>query len=73
MFKKIGCQLLVKAKNIPKNAKRVFFFLLKVAFSKDIRILNMAKVFEIRLFFAIMKYVKIPKTVKDVPKVVFTP
>ena len=41
--------------------------LTKVAFTKDIYILNMGKVFRYG-FFAILKYVKIPKTVKNVPK-----
>ena len=43
----LGANLLVMAQNIPQSAKRVFFFLPKVAFTKDIQILNMAKVFEI--------------------------
>ena len=35
------------AQTIPQNAHRMFFFFLpKVAFTKDIKILNMAKVFE---------------------------
>ena len=59
----LGANLLVMAQTIPQNAHRVFFFLPKVAFTKDIEILNMAKVFKIWLF-AILKYVKIPKTVK---------
>ena len=50
------------AQTIPQNAKRVFFLKPKVLFTKDIYILTMAKV------FAIWKYVKIPKTVKNVPK-----
>ena len=39
----LGANLLVKAKTIPQNAKHVFF-LAKFAFTKDIYILNMAKV-----------------------------
>ena len=43
----LGANLLVKAQTIPKNAKCVFFLKPKVPFSKDILILNMAKVSEI--------------------------
>ncbi len=32
----LGANLLVMAQTIPQNAHRVFFFLLKVAFTKDI-------------------------------------
>ena len=46
----LGANMLLKAKSIPRNAKRVFFFKPKVAFTKDIYILNMAKVFELWLF-----------------------
>jgi hypothetical protein len=43
--------LLVMAQTIPQNAHQVFFFFLpKVAFTKDISILNMARVFKIWLF-----------------------
>ena len=60
----LGANLLPKAQTIPQNAKRALFFLPKVAFTKDISILNIAKDFEIWLFFAKLKYAKIPKTVK---------
>ena len=46
-----------------KRQAGVFCFLPKVVFTKDIYILNVAKAFEI-WFFAILKYVKIPKMVK---------
>ena len=44
-----------------------FFLIAKVAFTKDIYILNMAKVFEI-WFFCNIEIREIPKTVKNVPK-----
>jgi hypothetical protein len=53
------------AQTIPQNAHRVFFF-----FDKNLRLLKIFK-FWIWLrfsrygFFAILKYVKIPKTVKN--------
>jgi hypothetical protein len=46
----LGANLLVMAQTIPQNAPPVFFFLPQVAFTKDIKILNMAKVFKIWLF-----------------------
>ena len=62
----LGANLLVMAQTLPQNAHQVFFYA-KSCVSKEIYILNMAKVFEI-CFFAILKYEKIPKTVKNVPK-----
>ena len=38
----LDANLLVMAQTIPQNAHRFLFFLLKVAFTKDIKILNMA-------------------------------
>ena len=50
----LGANLLVKAKTIPQNAPCMFFsFLPKVAFTKDIYILNMANGFEIWHFLNI--------------------
>ena len=46
----LGANSLVMAQTIPQNAKCVFFLSPKVAFTKDIYILDMAKVFEIWLF-----------------------
>ena len=46
----LGANLLFKAKTIPQNAKRMFFLKPKVAFTKDIYTLNMAKVSEIWFF-----------------------
>ena len=46
----LGANLLVKAQTIPQNAKCAFFQP-KVAFTEEISILNMAKVFEICFFF----------------------
>ena len=43
----LGANLLVMAQTIPQNANCVVFFKPKVAFIKDIKFLNMAKVFEI--------------------------
>ena len=45
-----------------------FFSSQKVAFTKDIKFLNVVRVFEIWIFLAILKYVKTPKTVSNVPK-----
>ena len=46
----LGANLLVIAQTIPQNAQRKVFILSKIAFTKDIQILNMAKVFEIWYF-----------------------
>ena len=62
----LGANLLVKAQTIPQNTKCVFL-IPKVEFTKDIYIFNIAKGFEICFIFAILKYVKIPKTVKMCP------
>ena len=64
----LGSNLLVKAQTIPQNDKPALFVLLKVPLTKDIQILKMAKVFEKCFFFAKLKYVIIPKTLKNVPK-----
>ena len=46
----LGANLLVIAQTIPQNGHREFFICVKVAFTKDIYILNMARVFEIWFF-----------------------
>ena len=63
----LGANFLVKPKPYIKTPSVCYFFYLKVAFTKDIFILKMAKAFEIWFFFAILNYVKIPKRVKNVP------
>ena len=65
----LRANLLIKAQTIHPTPSAHFFLPPKVGFTKDIEILNMAMVFEICFFVvAILKYVKIPKTVKNVPK-----
>ena len=49
----LGANLLVMAQTIPQNAQLAFFFKPKVAFTKDIKMLNMAMVFEIWFFYNI--------------------
>ena len=43
----VGANLLVMAQTIPQNVHRKLFILSKVAFTKNIKIVNLAKVFEI--------------------------
>ena len=65
----ISCaNLPVRAKGYLKTPSVQYFVLPKVAFTKDINILNMANVFFDIWFFAILKYVKTRKPVRNVPK-----
>ena len=63
----LGANLLVKAQTIPQNAK-CMFFKPKVAFTKDIYIFNMAKVFEQWLFLHYWNMWKYLKGTKMCPK-----